>query len=87
MTATALTRRRVSGVSARLGSTVCVPMWVGVQAGRPHTPTNMVRGLGLVPGPRFLLTIHVLREEAMSVKLLAPAWKAAKHHGAKGEEK
>lgn len=43
-------------------------MWVGGQAGRPHTPTNMVRGLGLVPGPRFLLTIHLLREEAMSVK-------------------
>ena len=41
-------------------------MWVGVQAGRPHTPTNMVRGLGLVPGSRFLLTIHVLREEAMT---------------------
>lgn len=37
--------------------TVCVPMWVGGQAGGPHTPTNMVRGLGLVPGPRFLLTI------------------------------
>jgi hypothetical protein len=29
-------------------------MWVGGQAGGPHTPTNMVRGLGLVPGPRFL---------------------------------
>lgn len=29
-------------------------MWVGGQAGRPHTPTNMVRGLGLVPGSRFL---------------------------------
>uniref|UniRef100_A0AAU7B9Q6 Uncharacterized protein n=1 Tax=Pseudomonas phage BL5 TaxID=3109218 RepID=A0AAU7B9Q6_9VIRU len=32
-------------------------MWVGGQAGGPHTPTNMVRGLGLVPGPRFLLSI------------------------------
>ena len=41
-------------------------MWVGGQAGGPHTPTNMVRGLGLVPGPRFLLTIHVLCEEAMT---------------------
>lgn len=47
---------------------VCVPMWVGGQAGGPHTPTNMVRGLGLVPGSRFLLTIHVLREEAMGIK-------------------
>ena len=47
---------------------MCVPMWVGGQAGRPHTPANMVRGLGLVPGSRFLLTIHVLREEAMSIK-------------------
>lgn len=41
----------------RAKRTVCVPMWVGGQAGGPHTPTNMVRGLGLVPGPRFLLTI------------------------------
>lgn len=54
MTATALARRRVSGVNACLGFTVCVPMWVGGQAGRPHTPTNMVRGLGLAPGSRFL---------------------------------
>ncbi|QFR59649.1 hypothetical protein P6F33_gp48 [Pseudomonas phage Quinobequin-P09] len=38
----------------RAKRTVCVPMWVGGQAGGPHTPTNMVRGLGLVPGPRFL---------------------------------
>lgn len=39
---------------AQQNDSVCVPMWVGGQAGGPHTPTNMVRGLGLVPGPRFL---------------------------------
>ncbi|WBQ35313.1 hypothetical protein [Pseudomonas phage pPA-3099-2aT.3] len=43
-------------------------MWVGGQAGGPHTPTNMVRGLGLVPGSRFLLLNRRTRMSEFNIK-------------------
>ena len=67
MTATALARRRLSGVNACLGFTVCVPVWAGVQAGRPHTPTNMVRGLGLVSDAKDLGSIVLKSEDGTPV--------------------